>query len=93
MTEHPHAQVRSAQQLIEAALCNVEFDFNDAWGDHVLPPQALAAIIIQTLPCADNGMTVADKAYWLEVGEELGPHWVEQFRTAANFMRVAGSFR
>lgn len=58
-----------------------------------LPPHVLAPIVMQHLPHVDAAMSVKAKQYWLAMADELGTDWFESFRTAANWMRMAGGFK
>jgi hypothetical protein len=59
--------------------------------------EALAEIIRQHLPLEHDGgarifMTSAQKAYWAQVGETLGPDWIASFSHIAAFIRKVGEF-
>lgn len=93
-------EVVEAMQLVgEIMWYLAEHDETDTVREEVgeafakLPPHILAPIVMQHLPHVDTAMTYAAKTYWLSMADELGPDWLESFRTAANWMRMAGRFK
>lgn len=96
LAAHPLDACRNAFKLIELAL-NAEdhgFNFDESWEGHKLPARVMAHLIMQVLPGGGDSkpMTLADKTYWLEVAEHLGPDWYAEVKHAGDFMTRAYGF-
>ena len=57
-----------------------------------LPPEVLAQMIMNELPCPDETLPTAAKQYWLVVAGHMGPDWVAELRNVGDFMDKVTSF-
>lgn len=62
-----------------------------------LDPRAVGQVILKTLPYGPNldlngRWPASQKAYWITVGEELGPDWIETFRSVGAFLKRVEGF-
>lgn len=55
-----------------------------------LDPEMLGQILMDHLPL--NRFTMRDKAFWLTVGEYMGPDWIGGLRVVSAFMRKVDEF-
>ena len=60
-----------------------------------LDPRAVGQVILKTLPVSGiHGVrwTPAEKAFWISVGEEFGPDWIDTFRSVGAFLKRVEGF-
>lgn len=84
--------VRLIREIADAVFVP-EVDYNEhtqAFGS--MSGWALGQMLMQNLGDTDGPMYLENKVYWLRVGTELGPDWIEQFRKVGAFMHRADSF-
>lgn len=83
LVREAHRDLIEAERIMSPELPELYADFK-------LPSASFAQILMNHLPL--DHMATADKVFWLEVMDYMGPDYLAEFRRVGGFMNKLGEF-